>query len=217
MALEQEELGSPSCLGGAVGQLISGRAPPWFDACLCCDLSWHPALRKAGWLTEQTTAAAAETPGWHHPETNAAFTLLLDSSEILQAALQRQGFLASVSDFDTKPTLAGSACVPAARLPLWTIWLCRSRRPGQALGMDSLVSAGLRLRCICWPGLAAGSRPSAQSRPPLAHVQGQQATTLPAPFRAASGFCPWTEILFAVYIASMLAIRSSAGKLCFVA
>lgn len=83
MALEQEELGSPSCLGGAVGQLISGRAPPCFDAYLCWDLSWLPALRKAGWLTRQTTAAAAETPGRHHLETSAAFALLLDSAEIL--------------------------------------------------------------------------------------------------------------------------------------
>lgn len=74
---------------------------------------------------------------------------------------------------------------------------------GQALETTDSFSC-----CRLWP--------PDRSRPELS-VQGQQATMLPAPFRATRWFCLWKEILFPLYIASVLVISSPAGKLCSIA
>lgn len=96
----------------------------------------------------------------------------------------------------------------------------------QALGMGAFAS-------VARPALAAASgllaRPWRLQTALLAvswpsdlcfserSVQGQQATMLPASFRAARWFSLWKEILFPLYSASRFVISSPAGKLCSIA
>lgn len=98
----------------------------------------------------------------------------------------------------------------------------------RALGLGAFASVAQLWPCLIASGLlaspwrlqtallAAVSWPSDLCLPELS-VQGQQATMLPAPFRAARWFSFWKGILFPLYIASRFVISSPAGKLCSIA
>lgn len=177
-------------------------------------------------------AAAGETSGCHWEGLCATFPLLFASQEILWAAFPQAGLSCNcicLVRWDVWHTAYLGCFSSIQQLTSLTTPAVGNIEARQALGMDASTPAAFHFPCctgcLWFTGQAFWLQtafPTEVSQPsdwsPLElSMQGQWATMLPALFRTTRWFSLWKEILFPLYIASMLVISSSAGKLCSIA